>query len=73
MQRRALSILFLTIALALGGLAVYAVLSGGRAVVIGIAALGLALWMGDLARKVWPYERVKEGFPRVRRILLACR
>ena len=54
MQRRALSILFLTIALALGCLAVYAVLSGGRAVVIGIAALGLALWMGDLARKVWP-------------------
>jgi len=49
-----LSLLFLTIAVALGGLAVYAVLSGGRAIVVGVAAAGLALWMGDLARKAWP-------------------
>ncbi len=54
MQRRVLSLLFSTIAVALGGLAVYAVLSGGRAIVIGLAAAGLALWMGDLARRVWP-------------------
>ena len=54
MQRRALSILFTTIAIALGGLALYAVLSGGRAIVIGLAAAGLALWMADLARKAWP-------------------
>ena len=54
MQRRALSLLFLTIAAALGGLAVYAALSGGRAIVIGVAAAGLALWMADLARKAWP-------------------
>ena len=54
MQRRMLSLLFLTIAVALGGLAVYAVLSGGRAIVVGVAAAGLALWMGDLARKAWP-------------------
>ena len=54
MQRRALSLLFSAIAIALGALAVYAVLSGGRAIVVGIAAAGLALWMGDLARKVWP-------------------
>jgi hypothetical protein len=53
-QRRALSLLFLTIAVALAALAVYAVLSGGRAIVIGIAAAGVALWMGDLARKAWP-------------------
>jgi hypothetical protein len=53
-QRRALSLLFLTIAVALAALAVYAVLSGGRAIVIGVAAFGLALWMGDLARKAWP-------------------
>jgi len=53
-QRRALSLLFLTIAVALAALALYAVLSGGRAIVIGVAALGLALWMGDLARKAWP-------------------
>ena len=49
-----LSLLFLTIAVALGGLAVFAVLSGGRAIVVGVAAAGLALWMGDLARKAWP-------------------
>ena len=54
MQRRVLSLLFLTIAVALGGLAVYAVLSGGRAIVVGVTAAGLALWMGDLARKAWP-------------------
>ena len=54
MHRRALSLLFLTIAIALGGLAVFAVLSGGRALVVGVAAAGLALWMGDLARKAWP-------------------
>ena len=41
MQRRALSILFAVIAISLGGLAVYAVLSGGRAIVIGLAAAGL--------------------------------
>lgn len=46
--------LFLTIAVALGGIAVSAVLSGGRAIVIGLAAAGLALWAGDLARKAWP-------------------
>ena len=54
MQRRALSLLFPVIAISLGGLAVYAVLSGGRAIVIGLAAAGLALWMADLARKAWP-------------------
>jgi hypothetical protein len=53
-QRRVLSLLFLTIAVALGGLAVYAVLAGGRAIVIGVAAAGIALWLGDLARKAWP-------------------
>ena len=54
MQRRALSLLFFTIAAALGGLAVYAAFSGGRAIVIGVAAACLALWMADLSRKVWP-------------------
>ena len=53
-QRRALSILFAVIAISLGALAVYAILSGGRAIVIGIAALGLGLWMADLSRKAWP-------------------
>ena len=54
MQRRALSILFAVIAISLGGLAVYALLSGGRAIVVGVAAGGLALWMGDLSRRAWP-------------------
>lgn len=53
-QRRALAVLFLLIALALAGLAVYAILSGGRAIVVGLAAAGVALWMGDLARRAWP-------------------
>jgi hypothetical protein len=53
-QRRALSLLFTAIAIALAALAIYALLSGGRAIVIAVAAAGLALWMADLARKVWP-------------------
>jgi hypothetical protein len=53
-QRRALGLLFSAIALTLAALAVYAVLSGGRAIIVGIAAAGLALWMADLARKAWP-------------------
>ncbi|WP_411277753.1 hypothetical protein [Gaiella sp.] len=54
MQRRLLSFLFLAIAVVLGALAVYSIASGGRAMIIGIAAAGLALWMADLARKAWP-------------------
>jgi hypothetical protein len=52
-QRRALGLLFLVIAISIGAIAVYAAFSGGRAVVIAIAAAGLALWMADLARKAW--------------------
>jgi hypothetical protein len=53
-HRRALSLLFLVIAISLGGLGVYAALSGGRALIVAIAAAGLAVWMADLARKAWP-------------------
>jgi hypothetical protein len=53
-QRRALSLLFAAIALCLGVLAAYALVSGGRAIVVGIAAAALSLWMADLARRVWP-------------------
>ena len=53
-QRRVLSLLFLTIAVALAALAVYAALSGGRAIVVGLAAAGLAIWMADLGRRAWP-------------------
>ena len=51
MQRRALSILFAVIAISLGGLAIYAILSGGRAIVIGLAAPG--------SGSGWPICRAK--------------
>lgn len=54
MQRRALGVLFTVIALSLGFIAVWSALAGGRAWVIAFAAGALALWMGDLARRVWP-------------------
>ena len=58
-QRRALSLLFGVIATALAALGVYALLSGGRAVIVGVAALGLAVWMADLARRAWPRRAAK--------------
>ena len=54
MQRRALAGLFALIALSLGALAVSSALAGGRAWVVALAAGGLSLWMGDLARRAWP-------------------
>jgi hypothetical protein len=54
-QRRALGALFATIAVSLALIAVWSALSGGRAWVIAFAAAALALWMGDLARRVWPW------------------
>ena len=54
MHRRALSVLFLLIAVALGAIALYSALSGGRAWVIAITAAGLAAWMADMARRAWP-------------------
>ena len=53
-QRRALGVLFTLIAVSLAFIAVWSALSGGRAWVIAFAAGALALWMGDLARRVWP-------------------
>jgi hypothetical protein len=50
-QRRALGILFLAIALALLSVAVWSAAEGGRAWVVAVAAAGLGLWMGDLARR----------------------
>jgi len=50
-QRRALGLLFVALALGLGVVAVLSALHGGRAWVIAIASLGLALWLGDLARR----------------------
>ena len=54
MQRHALGVLFTLIALSLAFVAVWSALSGGRAWVIAFAAGAIAVWMGDLARRVWP-------------------
>ena len=48
-QRRALGVLFLVLAVFFGGIAATAVMAGGSAVVIGVAAAVLALWIGSLA------------------------
>jgi len=54
MQRYALAGLFTAISVSLGLIAVWAAVSGGRAWVVAFGALAVALWMGDLARRVWP-------------------
>jgi hypothetical protein len=51
-QRHLLALLFVLLALGLAFVAVYAALEGGSAWVIALAAGALALWMGDLARRV---------------------
>jgi hypothetical protein len=56
-QRRALALLFSTIAIALALIAVWSASAGGRAWVIALAAGALALWMGDFARRTWPARR----------------
>jgi len=54
MQRYALAGLFTAICVSLALVAVWAAFSGGRAWVVAFAAFAVALWMGDLARRVWP-------------------
>lgn len=56
MQRLALAVLFATIAVALAAIAVFSALAGGRAWVIALATVPLALWMGDLARRAAPRQ-----------------
>jgi hypothetical protein len=51
-QRRLLGLLFGVLALGLALIAVYAAIEGGTAWVIAAASAALALWMGDLARRV---------------------
>ena len=51
MQRRLLGLLFAVLAAGLGLIAVFSALEGGGAWVIALAAVALALWMGDLARR----------------------
>jgi hypothetical protein len=52
MQRRLLGVLFAALSAGLGLIALYAALAGGSAWVIALAAAALAVWMGDLARRV---------------------
>lgn len=52
MQRSLLGLLFVALALGLALTAVYSALEGGRAWVIAVTAGALALWLGDLARRV---------------------
>ena len=54
MQRYALAGLFSVIAVSLALVAAWSALSGGRAWVVAFGAGAVALWMGDLARRVWP-------------------
>ena len=63
MQRYALAGLFAAISVSLALVAVWAALSGGRAWVVAFAAGALALWMGDLSRRVWPRRQGKLAKP----------
>jgi len=54
MQRYALAGLFTAIAVSLVLVAVWSALEGGRAWIIALAAGAIGVWMGDLARRVWP-------------------
>jgi len=51
-QRRLLGLLFAVLAAGLALIALYSALSGGAALVVAFAAAVLAIWMGDLARRV---------------------
>jgi len=57
LQRLALAALFATLAVALGLVAVWSALSGGRAWIVALAAAALAVWMGDVARRAVPRRR----------------
>jgi hypothetical protein len=50
-QRRALGILFTVLAVALGLVGVLSARAGGRAWIVALAAIVLALWLADLARR----------------------
>jgi hypothetical protein len=51
-QRNLLGLVFAALAVGLGLVAVFAALEGGSAWVIALAAAAIAVWMGDLARRV---------------------
>jgi hypothetical protein len=51
LQRRALGLLFLALAVGLAAVAVLSALEGGRAWVVALAAGALAVWLADLGRR----------------------
>jgi hypothetical protein len=56
-QRRALGVLFLFLALFFVGIAVTALMAGGSVVVIGVAAVVLALWIGSFGLRALLMKR----------------
>jgi hypothetical protein len=56
-QRRALGVLFLFLALFFVAIAVTALMAGGSAVVIGVAATVLALWIGSFGLRALVMKR----------------
>jgi hypothetical protein len=50
-QRRALGALFFLLAIAFAGIAYAGISAGGGAIVIGIAAAALAVWMSSMAAR----------------------
>ena len=58
-QARALGLLFLFLAAFFVGIAVTAVMAGGSAVVIGVAAAVLALWIGSFGLRALLMKRAR--------------
>jgi hypothetical protein len=56
-QRRLLGLLFAVLSAGLGLVAVFSALEGGGAWVVALAAAALAVWLGDLARRVFARPR----------------
>ena len=56
-QARALGLLFLFLAVLFVGIAVTALMAGGSAVVIGVAAAVLALWIGSFGLRALLMKR----------------
>jgi hypothetical protein len=56
-QGRALGVLFLLLAVFFVGIAVTAVMAGGSAFVIGVAAAVLALWIGSFGLRALVMKR----------------
>ncbi|MEP6910565.1 MAG: hypothetical protein ABI896_09075 [Actinomycetota bacterium] len=58
-QRRVLGVLFLFLAVFFAGIAVTAVMAGGSALVIGVAAIVLALWIGSFGLRALVVRRAR--------------